>query len=73
VKATGDQASPCVGVLKSEKHTYASHGDSPELAKQGAFECVRQVAITEIFRYFRRKYGFTKDHLKTITRLRFGT
>ena len=51
VKATGDKASPYVGVLKYEEHTYACRADSPELAQQGPFECERQLAVTEIFRY----------------------
>ena len=58
VKATGDKASPYVGVLKYEEHTYASCADSPELAKQGPFECERQRAITEIFRYSGGKWHY---------------
>jgi hypothetical protein len=51
VKPTGDKASPYVGVLKYEEQTYANRADSPELAKQGPFECEKQVLVTEIFRY----------------------
>jgi hypothetical protein len=51
VKPTGDKASPYVGVLKYEEHTFANHADSPELAKKGPFECEKQVLVTEIFRY----------------------
>lgn len=58
VKATGNKASPYVGVLKYEVHTYASHADSPELAKQGPFEVERQVSVTEIFRYSGGKWHY---------------
>jgi len=58
VKATGDKVSPYVGLLKYEEHTYACRADSPELAQQGPFECERQVAVTEIFRYSRGKWQY---------------
>jgi hypothetical protein len=58
VKATGEKASPYIGVFKYEVHTYASHAESPELAKQGPFEVQRQVAVTEIFRYSGGKWHY---------------
>jgi hypothetical protein len=58
VKATGDKASPYVGVLKYEEHTYASHAGSAELAQQGPFECEKQVVVTEIFRYSCGKWQY---------------
>jgi hypothetical protein len=51
VKATGDKGSPYVGVLKYEEQTYASRADTPDLAKQGPFECEKALVVTEIFRY----------------------
>jgi hypothetical protein len=56
VKATGDKRSPYVGVLKYEEQTYASHADTPELAKEGPFQCERTVVVTEIFPYSRGKW-----------------
>jgi hypothetical protein len=56
VKATGDKKSPYVGVLKYEEQTYAHIADTPELARQGPFECERRVVITEIFRYTNGKW-----------------
>jgi hypothetical protein len=51
VKATGDKGSPYVGVLKYEEQTYASRAATPDLARQGPFECEKALVVTEIFRY----------------------
>ena len=56
VKATGDKASPYVGVLKYEEQTFVSTADTPELARLGPFTCEKEVAVSEIFRYSKGKW-----------------
>jgi hypothetical protein len=58
VKPTGVKASPFVGVLHYEEQTFASHADTPELAKQGPFENEKGILFTEIFRYSNGKWVF---------------
>ena len=58
VKPTDDKKSPYVGVLRYEEQLYSSHGETPELAKQGPFECVKRVVVTEIFRYSEGKWVY---------------
>lgn len=51
VKSKDSRTCPYVGVLRYQEHHFEARGASSDAVRQGPFERVRRVRVTEIFRY----------------------
>ena len=58
IKKTGQSKVPYIGVLHYEERSYLSKGKTPEEAGAGPFQCEKQTAITEIFRFSDGKWVY---------------